>query len=153
MRDIQSDEQNASTYYLNGVYQPGISVYGMVAAQLQLSSDNVLTLITVSGSAEAPQQEELFRTRLADIQSASILSDYMYFVVDGKKYRFTGSHQVNPFSRPVAPDTPNTVSMPEFYVLLHQRGLEMRKVSYGKLVGVSVVVILALTVIAAIFFA
>lgn len=139
----QSVTPNQPTF-IDVSYYPGMTVYGMLPARLELK-DGRLSLTTVEGTKEEPVYKELFNASVAEVKKVRSMLDEFKVTIGDKTYRMSVAQYSTPIVATggvvgpgVAAGMYHKSGAPAFLDKLSQQGVMVTRFGYGKLVLISV---------------
>jgi len=141
--------------HIDGTYYPGVTVYGALAARLELKGDRLI-LTTVEGTAEAPINKEIFNCALSEVQKIRSMLDEIRITVDGKSYRMSVAQYAGPVmasggvaGTAVAAGMYKKSGADVFLQTLRNKGVTISRIGYGKVFGIAVIIAVVLIAILA----
>ena len=130
--------------FIDVMYTPGLTVYGMLKARLELTPDDHLKLTTVEGTAEAPVYKEVFNMPLTDIVKINSTVDQLTIVTKTGKYRVSVAQYSTPAiatggvaGAAVAYGMYKRSGAEQWVNNLKDKGVQVKRFGYGKLYGVA----------------
>ena len=90
-----SDSPQATTY-IDGMYFPGVTVYGSMAARLVITNDGRLVLTSVEGTSEMPVYKEIFNVSAGEVRKINVTADQLTIKLANKTHRMSVSQYVTP---------------------------------------------------------
>lgn len=130
--------------YIDVTYIPGVTVYGTLAARLQWSADNRLSLTAVEGTAEAPVYKELFNVPVGEIVSVRSMLDEIKIVTKQGKFRISVSHSSTPVIAAggavgiaAAYGMYKKTGADKWIARFREHGVSVRRIGYGAIVGIA----------------
>lgn len=143
MDQTTSTPQQAT--YIDVAYYPGITVYGMLPARLELKGDR-LVLTTVEGTNESPIYKEIFNIALSEIQKVKSMLDEIKVVIAGKSYRVSVAQYAIPAmatggiaGAAVAAGMYQKSGARAFLNALREKGITVSRIGYGKVFVIALV--------------
>lgn len=145
--------------HLDVSYFPGITVYGMLPARLELKDDR-LVLTTVEGTKEAPVYTEIFNVALGEIKKVQSILDEIRVKTGGKSHRVSVAQYATPVmaaggvaGTAVAAGMYHKSGASAFLGQLREKGVSVSRLGYGKMFGIAAAAAVALIAVGiAIFF-
>ncbi len=141
--------------FIDVMYIPGFTVYGMVRARLELTPDNHLKLTTAEGTADAPVYKEIFNVPLSDIVKINSMVDQLTIVTKTGKHRVTVAQYSTPAvatggvaGAAVAHGMYKKSGAEQWVQQLKDKGVQVKRFGYGKLYGFAFLGAMAFIVVA-----
>lgn len=117
---------------LQGIYYPGVTVYGATTARLSWSKDGFVILELIEGTIEAPTVREVVRARPGEIQKFSSAPGSLRLVVNGKAYRMDSLAYAEVLTVPIPVEYKNDpIAM--WLGMLSNHGVQVSRMKMGKI--------------------
>lgn len=135
-------------------YYPGITVYGMLPARLELKNDR-LVLTTVEGTKEAPIYKEVFNVALGEIEKVQSILDEIRVKTGGKSHRVSVAQYSTPAiaaggvaGTALAAGMYHKSGASAFISHLRDKGITVTRLGYGKMFGLAAIAAVVLIAVA-----
>lgn len=142
---------------LDGVYHPNITVYGTQSARLTWDAHGYIRLATASGTADSPLYTQLFHVTPSEVKKVTSMMDSIRITLTtNKSYQLSAVPEASlavattgvaglVYSHHKYAKTPTDAWLQAF----DESGVRVVRISYGKMVGIAVIIAVALIAVLA----